>query len=91
MDYVPEVGSINSASYTYDEGWDFVNGDANADQGVNVADAVYIINYVFKQGPAPDPLTSGDANCDGEVNVADAVYLINYVFKEGRAPCYYVL
>ena len=64
----------------------YVFGDANGDSNVNVGDAVYMINYVFKGGPAPDPLEAGDANCDGFPNVADAVYLINYVFKGGPAP-----
>ncbi len=62
-------------------------GDANRDELINVADAVYIINYVFKGGPAPDPVEYGDANCDGAVNVGDGVYLINYVFKGGPRPC----
>jgi hypothetical protein len=51
-----------------------------------VADAVYIIGYVFKEGAAPDPLIAGDANCDGQCNVADAVYIITYVFKDGAPP-----
>jgi len=29
------------------------NGDVNCDNHKNVADVVYMINYVFKQGPAP--------------------------------------
>lgn len=61
--------------------------DANTDDMVNVADAVYVINYVFKNGPVPDPLEIADANCDGQANVADAVYVINYVFKGGPGPC----
>ena len=28
-------------------------GDANCDHSINVGDAVYIINYIFKGGPAP--------------------------------------
>ncbi len=64
----------------------FVCGDANGDSEVNVADAVFIINYVFKDGPAPDPEIAGDANGDDEVNIADGVYLINYVFKGGPSP-----
>jgi hypothetical protein len=52
-----------------------------------LADAVYVINYVFKGGPPPDPLAAGDANLDGAVNLADAVYLINYIFKGGQPPC----
>jgi hypothetical protein len=65
-------------------------GDANNDSKVNVGDAVYLINYVFKSGAAPacSPATlCGDANGDSKVNVGDAVYLINYVFKKGPAPC----
>ena len=62
-------------------------GDANRDGGVNVGDAVYVINYIFKGGPAPAPVAAGDANCDGAVNVGDAVHVINYIFKSGPAPC----
>jgi outer membrane protein assembly factor BamB len=65
----------------------FVCGDANADGAANVGDAVYMISYVFKGGPAPQPIEAGDANCDGQPNVGDAVYLINYVFKNGPEPC----
>jgi hypothetical protein len=62
-------------------------GDANGDEQINIADAVFLISYVFKGGPAPYPLEAGDANCDDEVNVGDAVHLINYVFKGGTDPC----
>ncbi|MEE9442471.1 MAG: M28 family peptidase [candidate division Zixibacteria bacterium] len=68
-------------------GQPYVSGDANGDGGVDVGDAVYIVNHVFKGGPAPEPLIAGDANCDGSVNVGDAVYLINHVFKGGPGPC----
>ncbi len=61
-------------------------GDANGDAGVNVGDAVFVINYVFKGGPAPDPLCTGDANGDGACNVGDAVYLIAYIFNSGPPP-----
>jgi len=61
-------------------------GDANADGLVNVGDAVYIINYVFRNGPAPAPYVLGDANCDDLVNVGDAVYLVNYIFGDGPPP-----
>lgn len=61
-------------------------GDANGDQSINVGDAVFVINYVFKSGLAPNPLGLADANCDSRVNVGDAVFLVNYVFKDGTAP-----
>ena len=66
--------------------YSYVCGDANSDSNINVADAVFLINFVFKGGLAPSPLEAGDANGDGQTNVADAVYLINYVFKGGPGP-----
>ncbi|MCP4567728.1 MAG: hypothetical protein GY841_09125 [FCB group bacterium] len=62
-------------------------GDANADWSVNVGDAVYIINHVFKGGDPPIPLESAEVNCDGAVNVGDGVYIINFIFKSGPPPC----
>jgi hypothetical protein len=62
---------------------DFICGDTNDDDDVNIGDAVFLISYVFKGGPAPDPECVGDANGDGDPNVGDAVYLIAYVFKGG--------
>jgi hypothetical protein len=65
-----------------------IRGDANGDCKVGVSDAVYLINYLFKSGPPPNPLLAGDANCDGKLTVADVVFLINYLFKGGPpSPC----
>jgi len=62
-------------------------GDVNNDGDINVADAVYLLTYIFRDGPPPIPHVSiADANCDEVLNVGDAVYLINYVFKGGDAP-----
>jgi hypothetical protein len=66
-----------------------IRGDANGDGVINVTDVVYLINYLFISGPAPNPIQAGDANCDGVVNVTDVVYLINYLFlvPPGPPPC----
>jgi hypothetical protein len=65
---------------------EYMCGDANADEEVNVGDGVYIISYVFKGGSPPDPVCIGDANGDGDTNVGDAVYLISYIFRGGSPP-----
>jgi len=64
----------------------YLRGDANGDGVINVSDVVYLINYLFINGPAPVPLEAGDVNCDGTINVADVVYLINYLFISGPPP-----
>jgi len=65
---------------------DALRGDANSDGSVTVSDVVYMINYLFKGGPAPVQLPSADLNCDSKVTVSDVVYLINYLFKGGPKP-----
>jgi hypothetical protein len=65
----------------------FLCGDVNKDGVVNSADVVYLINYLFIGGPAPNPIQAGDVNRDGAVNSADVVYLINYLFVGGPSPC----
>ncbi len=65
----------------------FLRGDANADGNVSLSDIVYLINYLFKHGPVPEPIQKGDTNCDGNVSLSDIVYLINYLFKSGPPPC----
>ncbi len=61
-------------------------GDANCDGLVNVGDAIYLINHIFRQGPAPSYPNWADANADCSINVGDAVYLINYIFNGGPSP-----
>ena len=61
----------------------FVCGDVNCDLLINILDIVYLINYKYKEGPAPDPLESADVNRDNELNILDIVYLINYLYKNG--------
>ena len=76
------IDDIQVVAYEYG----VVPGDANGDGNVSVSDVVYIINYLFKGGPAPDPLLSSDVDCNGNVNVSDVIYLINYLFKGGPPP-----
>jgi hypothetical protein len=80
------VGCTDETLLSVDVLAPYICGDANDDGDVNVADAVYIINFVFKGGPAPDPPCVGDANGDDDVNVGDAVYLIAFVFSGGPPP-----
>jgi uncharacterized delta-60 repeat protein len=81
------VGSGTYDDYATIKYIQFLRGDANSDKKVSLSDIVYLINYLFKFGPAPEPIQSGDTNCDGKVSLGDIVYLINYLFKFGPAPC----
>ncbi len=61
----------------------FIRGDSNGDGAVNIADAVYILQNLFAQGPpilCPD---AGDSNDDEGVNIADAIYILQNLFAQG--------
>jgi hypothetical protein len=64
----------------------YVCGDANGDGLVQVGDAIFILNYLFKEGGAPDPICVGDASGDGAINLADVVWLLNYLFRNDDPP-----
>ena len=63
----------------------FMRGDANADGTFTIADAVWILLYLFRQGSTPACLSAADANDDGAVNVGDAVCLLTHFFVGGAA------
>ncbi len=65
---------------------DYFCGDANSDLEVSLSDIVFLVNYLFRDGPSPVPLSSGDPNWDCKVDLVDMVYLVNYLFKSGYIP-----
>lgn len=56
------------------------SGDANGDGEITISDAVYLVNYLFRSGPPPNPMENGDVNCNGAVSIEDVILLINYLF-----------
>jgi hypothetical protein len=68
---------------------DCTPGDADGSGGHNILDVTHIINFLYKNGPAPTPYAncSGDANCDCGMNILDVTYIINYLYKDGPVPC----
>ena len=61
----------------------FLRGDANGDYGVDVADAVSILGYLFADGSAPSCLDALDANDDGLADIADPITILNTLFTPG--------
>ena len=62
-------------------------GDVNSNSLVNLGDIVYLVNFVFKGGPAPSPICRGDVNGSGGApSLPDIIYLVNFVFKGTAAP-----
>jgi hypothetical protein len=60
--------------------------DPNADGRTDIADAVWILNELFRQGPATLCSPAADCNGDERRDVSDAVYGLAFQFTGGPAP-----
>jgi len=91
---LPDGGTADWRHFLYNvlhqEG--FYRGDVNKDGKLDVTDVIYLINYLFKNGPKPIEFVS-QGNVDNAglpqfhyVDVADVIYIIGYLFKNGPAP-----
>ena len=62
------------------------NVDYNAEDTIDIADLVYLVNYMFNAGPPPQCDEEADLNGDSMIDIADLVYLTNYMFNGGPEP-----
>ena len=61
----------------------FVRGDVNQDNNVNIADGIGVLDTLFSGAGDPDCVDSADANDDGTLNIADAIYILSFLFQAG--------
>ncbi len=88
-DNCPEISNSDQADADLDgigDVCDYVCGDVNDDASVIVSDLTYMVNYLFKAGPAPTNPAAANIDGQGTVNVGDVTYLVNYLFKGGPPP-----
>ena len=61
-------------------------GDSNGDNSLDLADPVYLLNYLYRGASPPPAGSRPDADCDGEVSLSDAVAVIEHLFLDGDPP-----
>jgi hypothetical protein len=67
----------------------FAKGDYDGNGSVNIGDALYLINAIYRNGLAPvGGIGRADANCDTLINLSDVIYMIQYLYGAKPAPCY---
>lgn len=81
-----EINGTDEKLFNFNITPDWTCGDVTRDGETNILDIVYIIDYKYKGGSAPDPLESADVNNDLTINILDVVYLINFKYKSGPEP-----
>ncbi len=66
--------------------WWSVPGDASNDSLVDLGDVLFLINYLYKNGPDPCVMEAADPDADCKVDLGDVLYLINFLYREGSPP-----
>jgi|GEM_PF-3554675 len=66
--------------------WTWRLGDVDHSHAVNIADLVFLVDFLFHGCIPPWPLFVADINGDCSVNVVDLTYLVEYLFFNGHPP-----
>ncbi|MCP4705387.1 MAG: hypothetical protein GY865_12355 [candidate division Zixibacteria bacterium] len=61
----------------------FMCGDVDNSGKIDILDIVFLINFRYKGGPAPEFMASAEVNNDGRLDILDVVHLINFRYKSG--------
>jgi hypothetical protein len=62
-------------------------GDLDNDAQVTNSDLVYLVEYMFEEGPEPVPDAGlADVQCDCAVDISDLIYLAEFIHTSGPAP-----
>jgi cytochrome c peroxidase len=64
----------------------YVRGHINRDDRLDLSDPIFLVNHLFRGGPAPDPMVRADANGDGVIDLSDPIYLLDFLFRSGSLP-----
>ncbi len=63
------------------------NIDSDGLGEINIADLIYLVAFMFQDGPEPACISEADINGDGsDPNIADLIHLVGFMFQEGPAP-----
>jgi len=65
---------------------EFLRGDANDDGFVDLSDGIWLLNYLFQEGPLRPCLSAADVNGDGGIDAADPIFLLSFIFVGGATP-----
>ena len=80
------IGQVGTPNFIINQGfWQEFElpcrvGDVDNDGGVDISDAVYLIQYIFAGGPAPANLCAGDVTGDTIVDISDVIAILSFVF-----------
>ena len=65
---------------------EFVRGDADQNEELDISDPVFMLRYEFDGGIEPKCLDAMDADGDNTISITDPIYVLSFLFMGGEAP-----
>ncbi len=65
---------------------EFIRGDSNANQSVAIEDAIFTLNFLFRDGSFPPCMDAADSDDNGEINISDAIFILFALFAGKEIP-----
>ena len=63
----------------------FLRGDVNMDEEVDISDPIAILGFAFEGRRPPACMLAADANDDDQVDISDPIYTLDFLFAGGRS------
>lgn len=82
----PERVHVIDGSITITGGYSCGNIDDDPGDAIDISDLVYLVDWMFTNGPAPVALMAADCSGDGINDISDLVWLVDYMFTGGPHP-----
>ncbi len=94
------IGEGSSSNYDLRHGYwqDFAGGgdccmgairgnvDYDPSDAIDISDLVYLVDFMFNDGPTPPCTEEADVNGSGGIDISDLVFIVDYMFNGGPEP-----
>ena len=64
----------------------FLRGDTDQSGTIQLTDAVFLLDYLFRGGRVPSCEDAADANDDGSIDISDGILILRFLFSGGDRP-----
>lgn len=65
---------------------DFLRADADQNGAIELTDAVFLLDYLFRSAREVPCRDSADANDDGHLDISDGIFILRFLFSGGNNP-----
>ncbi|MCK4625156.1 MAG: VCBS repeat-containing protein [Phycisphaerae bacterium] len=82
------ASTFSNQTYSFYVGFICGDIDGSGTLPIDIADLVYLVDFMFNSGPEPPIMDAADVDGSGvlPIDIADLVYLVDYMFNEGPEP-----